>query len=442
MTAQNFTPEFVPVKTDETKNLKPAEISVGYVTQWCHPEPARIVGSVIRSLTKRRARVSVYTGIPHYPTGNVTAGYKPWLPTKEEIGGTEVHRYPEYPYRGSSPIGRLIGYGSFALSASLGAVRHLREKDVVLVYSSPATAAIPAMLARLLFRTPYVLHVQDIWPDSVMDSNFINSKRWARFVYWALSRFVSLTYRYASAIVCICPGAASLLESRGVPRSKLITVYNWLDEQVSQDIDVEAATPTASSDFRCALGIPRHHRVYLYAGNFGPAQGLIPLAQGFLAAELGADHHLVFLGDGVSRPEIEEIAMQNRNVHVRGRVSVAEAAALIRGADVSIVSLSSEPLYEVTFPSKIQSIASAGRPILGIISGDAARFIAENGAGIVGTPGSQAAIADAFKRMAKMDTHELEKMGASAHLASESTLSEKVGGDALLRTLVKASRKR
>ena len=206
------------------------DLSTAYITQWFPPEPVMVPPAIAHALTRRGHRVEVLTGVPNYPSGHVHEGFRAWQPRTDDVDGPNVRRTPLIPGHGSSTVRRMANYVSWAFSATLLGLRTLRRADVALVYSSPASAALPAMIWRRIVRTPYVLLIQDIWPDSVFATGFL-TRGWSRRVARAaLSRFCSWSYRSAAHIAVISPGAIDLLASRGVPREKLSLVYNWTDE--------------------------------------------------------------------------------------------------------------------------------------------------------------------------------------------------------------------
>ena len=134
-----------------------ANLKVGFVCQWFSPEPIQQPGWIVDGLRRCGADVSVLTGIPNYPTGVVADGYRARKGYVEDLSGVTVRRTPLYPSHDTSAARRMLNYASWALSSALMGARHLKDRDVVLVYSSPATAALPAMAASRFLGVPYVL---------------------------------------------------------------------------------------------------------------------------------------------------------------------------------------------------------------------------------------------------------------------------------------------
>lgn len=383
---------------------------VTLLTQWFPPENVWVPQSVVDALRAEGHQVTVVTGVPHYPSGHVSAGYRAWLPKDELMNGVEVLRVPEFPYRGSGAFGRLLGYASFALSAT-ARLRSIRCKsDVLIVYSSPATAALPAIVLNVFSNIPFVLHVQDVWPDSVVDSGFVSRSLALRLISTALSGFVALSYRLASKIIVISPSALTLLHSRGVPASKLELLYNWVDDPQVVSDDAGTAGPS----LRRLIGAGDSTRVFFYAGSMGPAQDLAPVIAAFTKAGVADKARLVFVGSGVSHSQLKEAASTANSVHVLDAVPLATALAWTKESDVALVSLANTALHSSTFPSKIQQLTGMAKPLFVRAPGDTAELTNLQGAGIGLSDYDDSALESAFRKFIDFTPEELKTMSEAS----------------------------
>ncbi|WP_110181067.1 glycosyltransferase family 4 protein [Nocardioides solisilvae] len=409
---------------------------VAFVCQWYPPEPAAVPQGIATALADQGLRVEVLTGVPNYPTGVVADGYAAWRPSREQLGGLPVRRVPLYPSHDASAVRRLLNYASWAVSAAVLGQRLLRRADVALVYSSPATAALPAMVARRLWGTPYVLLVQDVWPDSVFASGFLPGTvgRVARRV---LEVLVGWTYRSADHVAVTSPGMVGLLASRGVPADKLSVVHNWVEE-------APAAQPEAgeADAVRAAWGVGADDFVLMYAGNHGQAQALEPVVDVFAGLPADAGCHLVLVGDGIAKPGLVERAAGHPLVHFLDPVPRTAMPALTSAADAQLVSLDAQPLFAVTMPSKVQSIMAAGVPLLVSAEGDSADAVRTAGAGLTAPPGDRDALREAVLALAATPAEERRAMGRRGRAHYEEHMSRDVGAGALRRLLERAADRR
>ncbi len=272
---------------------------VGIVSHWYDPEPGAAAGpgTVARLLRDRGHDVQVLTGYPHYPTGKVLPGYRIRPYRREDLQGVTVHRAPIYPSHDAHPARRAANYLSFAASGAALAPYALRRVDVALVYSTPATAAIPAMSLKVLSHIPYALWVQDLWPDSVTSSGLLDDAASGR-LEGILHRFCDHTYRDAGAVAAIAPGMVERIASRGISRSKLRLIPNWADE-------ASFHPAVASEDTRREVGPLREFSV-MYAGNFGEMQKLETVIEAANLLRDRTDIGFVLVGGGVQEQRLRD----------------------------------------------------------------------------------------------------------------------------------------
>ncbi|EKA61349.1 glycosyltransferase [Janibacter hoylei PVAS-1] len=398
-----------------------------YLTQWFTPEPVAIPRWIADALRRRHWDVEVITAHPNYPTGRVQDGYDPRTYMRELISGYQISRAPVYPSRDQSPARRMLTYISWAISCIPVTLWRCARADVVLVYSSPATAALPAMVARVILRKRYVLFVQDIWPDSVTSSGFIGSPLLAKWVANALSRFVGLSYRLSDAVAVISPSAVLELEMRGVPAGKLVYVPNWADETVMRP---RAKKGTLVQE----LGLSDKDFLLTYAGTLGPSQNL---ATAISAVSLAPGNvHLALIGDGVARTALRAQAedLAKDRIHFIDPVSLHEASELMAEADAQLISLADDPLFHMTMPSKVQSVLASGSVVVAAVSGDAAEVLADAGAWLA-APGDVQQLSDAISEVAALRDSDLAAARARSRAYYEENLSEVVGAARLSAVL-------
>jgi glycosyltransferase involved in cell wall biosynthesis len=329
-------------------------------------------------------------------------------------------------------VRRGASYCSFAASAStrLGL---LRSADAWLVYSSPATAAAPAMLARAVFGRPYVLLVQDLWPDTVVESGFLRPGPALGAATAGLAAFCDASYRWASAVAVTAPGMAEVLRGRGVPATKLTVVPNWVDESVFRPVPPDRGLADRSG----LTGF-----VVMYAGSLGDLQGLDCVVEAAARLRDVPDIQFAFVGSGVAEERLRRAARTLPNVVFLGRQPVDRMADLMAVSAVQLVCLKDVALARSTLPSKVQAALCAGRPVIGVVPGDAARLIETSGAGQAVAPGDAGALAAAVARLHSLGAPAREAMGRAGRRYYLDNLGERVGSAALSGLLESAVRPR
>lgn len=381
-------------------------------------------GTIARALRARGNEVQVVTGFPNYPDGRVYPGFRQRLYQRDVMQGVTVHRAPLYVSHDADPRRRAANYLSFAISASAVAVSRQSRVDATLVHSTPATVAIPAMAMRLLRRTPYVVYVQDLWPDTVLASGFL-AEGAHRSIEGMLNRFCDSVYRHASAIAVTSPGMADLIVRRGISAKKISIVPNWVDER-----NFRPATP--GETVLREIG-KRSPFTVMYAGAMGEVQALETLID---AAAILRDHHdidFLLVGGGVAesslRARVERAGL--RSVRFLPHQPVERMAEVLALGDVQIVSLRDKPIFRTTLPSKLQATMAAGRPIICAVAGDAAQVIRESGAGLATAPASAAELASAILDVAALSSEDREALGHAGRRYYAERFSEEQGARAL-----------
>lgn len=397
---------------------------IGFLTQWYDPEggSAAIPGAMVRSLEDRGHEVEVVTGFPNYPHGRLYDGYKVRLWKTERMGRTRIHRVALYPSHDRSPWRRAANFLSFALSASsLGAWR-IRRRDVALIYSTPATVGLAGVVLARLWRRPFVLFVQDLWPDTVVATGMVPA-RLTSPVEWLLERFTRWVYRSATRIAVISPGMRETLVGRGIPADRIDLVYNWVDEAVF------GLRPRRLNARRFEV---------MYAGNIGDVQGLEVAIEAVGRLDDLPDVHLRLVGEGVAIPRLRHQARSlgvEARVHFEGPKPLAEMPEIMASADVQLVCLQDLPLFRVTMPSKMQAILACGLPVVVCAPGDVARLATDSGAGVAVKPGEPTALADAIRSLRALPAAELQEMGRQGRHFYEKELGSTVGAERLERSL-------
>lgn len=393
-------------------------------TQWFDPEPAFKGLAFAKELVSQGHHVEVLTGFPNYPGGQVYSGYSIKLYQKDIMDGIVVHRVALYPDHGTSAIKRIFNYVSFGFFSCLTGVFKLPKFDVIYAYHPPLTTGLSAVLISLVRRTPVVLDVQDLWPDTLAATGMLSNAKALRVVGW----FCNFVYRNVAHVVVLSPGFKQRLISRGVPEDKISVIYNWCDEK--------ALDKTST----CPHQLPTVGFNLVFAGNLGHAQGLGALVEAAnILQSKNIAANFIFIGDGVAKQQSQELVqkLQLNNVYFIPRVPVNQVGSLLQIADALLVHLLDEELFRITIPSRTQAYLYMGKPILMAVSGDAADLVISAGAGVLAQPNTPLSIADALIVLVEMDACKRFEMGANARKYYLEHLSLQSGVKAFIKLFYK-----
>jgi len=371
------------------------------VTQYFWPENFRI-NDLALGLVKIGHDVTVLTGQPNYPSGRFFEGYHFWGRARETFQGIQVVRVPLLARGNGRTIRMFLNYLSFAFFASLlGPLRCGGSADIILVYEpSPVTVGLPALVMKAVKKAPLMFWVQDLWPESLSATGAVRS-------LWILARVAGLVrfiYRGCDRVLVQSRAFVDRVRGLGVLPDRILYFPNSAEGLYR---------PVAREEVCSGEALPDGFRI-MFAGNIGAAQSFATI---LAAAETLRDHHRIhwiILGEGRQsdwvRQEITRRRLE-RSVHMLGQHPMESMPEWFARADVLLVTLKSDPIFELTIPSKIQSYMACGRPILAALDGEGARVVKEACAGLVVSAEDAAALAEAVLHMSNMPLSEREMLG-------------------------------
>ncbi|OGQ17273.1 MAG: glycosyltransferase WbuB [Deltaproteobacteria bacterium RBG_16_71_12] len=403
------------------------------VSQYFWPEIFR-VNDLVAELAARGHEVTVLTGAPNYPEGEVFPEFREHPERFASYHGARVLRVPMLA-RGTTRVRLALNYASFALSGALVGPWRLRDAtwDAIFVFqTSPITAALPALLLRRLEHTPVLLWVLDLWPESLSAVGAVRDQR----LLDAVGRLVSFIYRRCDLILAQSRAFVANIE-RWAGSTERVRYFPGWAEAVFVDQEVATLAPELAA-FREKFKV-------MFAGNIGEAQDLPAVLDA--AERLRAHEQIAWLivGDGRAagalRADIERRGLQER-VHLLGRFPLERMPSFFAGADALLVSLKADPIFASTIPGRVQSYLAAGVPILGMLDGEGARVIVEAGAGLTARAGDGRALADNVLALAGMSPEERAAMGARGKAFGAREFDRKVLIDRLETLVAEAVERR
>lgn len=333
------------------------------VCQYYYPEQFQI-NEIAPELVRRGNQVTVLTGLPNYPQGEIYTGYENGQKRKETIDGVKIVRVEEHP-RKQGVKNLFLNYLSFAKNGSKAIKGFSPDYDIVFCYQlSPVTMAKPAIGYAKKYKKPLLLYCLDIWPESAKDHMNIP------VVYEMIRRISKRLYQQCNHIsVTSRPFINYFKEVIGYDERNMSYIPQHADEgMLAQDFNSER---NGIADF-------------LYAGNMGKGQTLDVIIRA--AAELkDRDDFLIHMvGDGSKRAELEALSRElgiSHKVIFYGNQKREDMPNYYRKADVLLITLRGNNAVGNTMPGKLQMYMATGKPIIGAINGAANEVIKESGCG-------------------------------------------------------------
>jgi hypothetical protein len=404
------------------------------LTHYYPPEvgaPQVRLAALAHGLAQAGAEVTVHTGFPHYPDGEIKPPYRNRPLRLERVDGIRVMRSWVYPAPNRGFARRLANHASLA-TAALAAAPAGGAADVLLVETPPLLLAGAAIGYARVKRARLVLNVADLWPDSAVEMGTLSSPQ----AIEAARRLERSAYREAAAIACPTEGIFATLGERPESAGKAVLMRPAVD-LARFDLAL-ARSKSAAANGRPTADAGRPLRV-LYAGTVGLAHGLGTLLDAAeevqrraAAVPTGGVSPLAvtIAGDGADAPALRARLAAGGPAAVRmlGAVPAERIPQLYAVSDVAVVTLRDLPIFEGALPTKLLEAMAAGRPVVLAARGEAARLVEAEGCGLVVPPEEPRALAEALTALAG-DPARRVAMGAAGRRAAERNF----GRDAWLR---------
>jgi glycosyltransferase involved in cell wall biosynthesis len=405
------------------------KLKILIVSQYFWPENMRI-NDLVEGLIQRGHEVTVLTGLPNYPEGRVFEDYRRSPEQYAEYRGAKIVRVPFIP-RGKRSITLILNYVSFFVSGSVLGSWKLRGNtyDAIFVYAvSPIMAAIPALVIGKLKKVPVFIWVLDLWPETLKAVGVLGNARLLALV----GKGVSWIYNRADYLLLQSTAFSTSVKqycTHAMAPERLVYFPSWAEDGFS-NLPAEGS-PLIDRDLQSFT--------ILFAGNLGEAQNFPAILD--VAESLRGESAIrwVIVGDGRMSEWLEQQVIERGldNVFLLGRHPLEAMPPLFAAADALLVSLKTNEVFEKTIPGKVQAYLASGKPILGMIDGEAARVIEEAGAGLVCSSNDRPAFARIVSQMAHMTASQRQVMGASGKCYYEEHFSK----DKLFSNLVSLFRR-
>lgn len=332
-------------------------------SQYYYPERF-LVNSITAELVRRGNDVTVITGYPNYPDGEIYQEYKDKKIKFEEIDGVKVYRANIIP-RGKNRIKLFFNYMSYAKNAYKVA-KKMAGFDIVYCYQlTPVIQLKPAIKYAKKHNLKLVCYCLDLAPLS-------GSKLMRKF------KMLNAYYSWqAKKLYKACDKIA-------VTSKSFIEYLNKINS-VSMDKLVYLPQHAPEELYYSDLFKPLQERkTLMYAGNVGKGIGLktIVLAVNELKKQGVSGFKIEICGDGNFKKDLKHLVDNmclNELIEFFDGVAMSDVANVYKRADALLITLRKG---QITVPGKLQAYMATGKPIIGALSGSGKDIIEEAKCGI------------------------------------------------------------
>jgi len=333
--------------------------------------------------------VTVITGVPNFPKGEVFEGYKNRLYQVEFMSGIRVVRVLTFIVANRGLFRRTLDYASFMLTASIAGMFQPRP-DIVVATSPQFFTAIAGWLVSTLRRRPSVLEIRDMWPDSIVAVQAIDENRLIK----TLRILENFLYRKATSVVTVTESFKEQIEQKGIESNKLHVVHNGVDSHLfykrNENCEIKARL---NCDGKFLVG---------YIGTHGMAHALDKVLEAVGILSEYKDVHFLFVGAGAVKSNLEEQARLQKldNVTLIDQVPRTEVPDYMSACSICLVPLRNTPVFESVIPSKIFECMALGVPlILSLPEGEASQLVQKHNIGLTVQPEDPDEMASAILKL-------------------------------------------
>ena len=293
------------------------------------------------------------------------------------------------------------------------------DYDIAYSTTTPLTAGIPCIIAKLLRGKKYIFEVRDLWPELPKALGMKNP-----FALWGMGILEKISYRNACACVGLAPGICEGIAKKSQKNKEIVLIPNGCDLNLflpgkRSDLNIEGVSPTDI--------------VAVFTGAHGVANGLSAVldAAKLLLENQRFDIKFVFVGEGKQKQMLIDRAKKENltNCIFLDNMPKTQLTKIVCSADVGMQILANIPaFYYGTSPNKFFDYITAGRPVLNNYPGWLAEMIVENKCGVVVQPNNPHSFVEGLIYLAD-NPDEREKMGENSRILAEKEFSRDILGN-------------
>lgn len=308
--------------------------------------------------------------------------------TNYSTEGNEIRPFKKvilqsYVNPGASFNGRMIESISYGGASKKFIKEHKNNISIIYANTWPLFAQLSVVRACRKYNIPLVLHVQDIYPETLTDKLDLVGALIKKLLL-PIDRYV---LRNSKIVVAIGQKMASFLSStRGIDMKKIAVIYNWQDEMRFTDVN--------------DITHKNEKFTFMYLGSLSPSANIEGVIDAFGKSEL-INSKFIIAGNGNSK----ESCMKSASKYYHLDIDFIDAPykktpEILSKADVLVLPLK-KGVGRYSIPSKLAGYMHAGKPVLAYIDtdSDAADIITGAKCGWVIEAGNESALVRKMKEL-------------------------------------------
>ena len=351
---------------------------------------------------------------------------------KKHVSGDIVNKTPykvvlihEPGYKKNVSIGRACSHMLFSKNL----------KDKIYTMSKPALilAAYPTMSAAYVagkyaekHKIPFVIDVQDTWPESI--SAAINTdKLYVRMLMYPFTRFANTIYKKAIYVFGVSETYANRANIKGSKSKGFTSIYIGAEGNKFKDIKLDAD----------AISKPDNEIWITYIGTLSHSYDIETAIRAFSKLRSLGNIKFQILGDGPHKDQLVKIAKEldvfDKNVIFRGFMKYETMIEFLKKSDIALNALTGGSKGSIT--NKFGDYVSAGLPMLNSCQvEEVLNLVVEKELGLNYQPGDVESLEKAIMLILS-DKEKLKEYSANAIRFAEEKFDRKNSYKAFLSTI-------
>lgn len=273
---------------------------------------------------------------------------------------------------------------SRALYSLFGVFKYLRKSKPDVMLSALGHINIVAILAKILSRVKFRLVITEHAVQSIL------AKKSNKLKENLIPFFIKFFYRFADHVIAVSLGVErNLINTNSISPERITTIYNPIISNFKEE-NVKKSLIEINENFQNAI-----YKI-VCVGRLAPEKDYITMLKAFEIVKKTLDVHLIILGEGDERAEIETY-IKNSNLanYVTLMGFVEEPSSYISACDLLCLSSISEGFGNVLIEA-----LSVGTPVVSTDCPTGPREILKNGLwGELIHVGDYLAMSEAIKRI-------------------------------------------
>lgn len=322
--------------------------------------------------------VTVICVVPSY-TGKIEDKYKNKKYYKEKINGVNVLRVRVPEFTKANKMSRIKNILGYFFGAVFATFKVGRQDYVFSISQPPILGGLLGVWGKWVKRAKFIYNIQDFNPEQTMAVNYSKNKLILKLMMW----FDKFSCKRSNLVITVGRDLVETMNKRfkgkKVPRTVMIN--NWTNEKEIYPLEKDNQKVSL---FKESYNLSDKF-VIMYSGNIGlyyDLENIMKVIKKFKPGTCTPDGREVvfaFVGEGTILDKLKEYVNKNKmtNVSFIPYQDKADLNFSLNAGDVHWV-VNAKGIKGVSCPSKYYGVASAGKPVLGVLEkGSEIRMIIE-----------------------------------------------------------------